>query len=279
MNSTIKLGQKGAIYLNTEMVVQFLLEEERRLKKITRDAERRIRQAPQGNVRIVKSENRVQFFHRTDPKDTSGHYIRVEDRSIAVELIQKKYDQQVCAAVRKQSSAIAAFLKCYDPEAVKRVYERQSDVRKENIVPVELPDQEFINNWQFQKYEAKQFTDMLPEHYTSRGERVRSKSEVMIADALYRAGIAYKYECPLNLGGRVIHPDFTVLKVSDREEIYWEHLGMMDNPDYCQNALQRIRLYEANDINPGRKLVLTMETSSMPVNLTVINRMIALYCR
>ena len=101
----------------------------------------------------------------------------------------------------------------------------------------------------------------------------------MIADALYRAGIAYRYECPLELGGRQIHPDFTIMRASDRKEIYWEHLGMMDDPDYCRNAIQRIRLYEANDINPGKELVFTMETSFMPVNLMVINRIISIYCR
>jgi hypothetical protein len=77
----------------------------------------------------------------------------------------------------------------------------------------------------------------------------------------------------------VFHPDFTILRMEDRKEIYWEHLGMMDDPEYCTNAIQRIRLYEANSIYPWRELVLSMETVSTPINLAVINRMISLYCR
>ena len=197
----------------------------------------------------------------------------------AAALIQKKYDEEVLKAANKQLSAISSFLKCYDPEALGGVFEKQSDVRKNYILPVELPDQEYKMRWQSKEYEPKQFAENISEHYTSRGERVRSKSEVMIADALYRAGIPYKYECPLELNGMILHPDFTILRMEDRKEIYWEHLGMMDDPEYCLNAIQRIRLYEANGIFPGIDLVLSMETGSMPINLAVINNLIKEYCR
>ena len=107
---------------------------------------------------------------------------------------------------------------------------------------------------------------------------MRSKSEVMIADALSKANIPYRYECPLRLGNAVVHPDFTVLRSSDREIVYWEHFGMMDDPEYCHKALQKIRLYEKCGIYPGIRLIITMETSYLPINLTVIGDAIRTYC-
>ena len=48
-------------------------------------------------------------------------------------------------------------------------------------------------------------------HRTERGDLVRSKSELVIADKLFSRGIDYVYEQPLDLGGgRVRYPDFTI---------------------------------------------------------------------
>ena len=67
-----------------------------------------------------------------------------------------------------------------------------------------------------------------------------------------------------------IHPDFTILRRSDRKEVYWEHLGMMDDPEYAANALMRIDLYERNGIFPGDRLILTHETGRQPLRTRLI---------
>lgn len=50
------------------------------------------------------------------------------------------------------------------------------------------------------------------------------------------------------------------------KEMYWEHLGMMDDSNYVENALQKIALYEQNGIFPGKNLILTYETGKNPIN-------------
>lgn len=69
------------------------------------------------------------------------------------------------------------------------------------------------------EYTGKQFREGEPVILTNRGERVRSKSEKIIADCFFRKGIPYKYECPLYLKGLgIIYPDFTILsKKQDRK--------------------------------------------------------------
>ena len=117
----------------------------------------------------------------------------------------------------------------------------------------------------------KGFTEDAPEFYTAKGEQVRSKSEILIADTLYRKNIPYCYERPLEFpGAGRIHPDFTILRRSDRKEVYWEHLGMMDDPEYAANALMRIDLYERNGIFPGDRLILTHETGRQPLRTRLI---------
>lgn len=70
-------------------------------------------------------------------------------------------------------------------------------------------------------------------HRTERGELVRSKSEVIIANMLHKLHIAYAYEQPLRADdGSVRYPDFTIDDAETGQRIFLEHLGMLDEPAY-----------------------------------------------
>jgi hypothetical protein len=97
--------------------------------------------------------------------------------------------------------------------------------------------------------------------FTTNGERVRSKSEVLIADTLKRFGIPYRYEYPLRLkSGITVHPDFLCLNIRTHQEFYWEHFGLMDEPDYLERTLAKIKDYAESDILPGKNFLFTMES-------------------
>ena len=93
-------------------------------------------------------------------------------------------------------------------------------------------------------------------------------------------GIPYRYEYPLFLDEKIkMHPDFTLLKMPEREEVYLEHLGMMDDYGYMVSAVNKISTYEKNGIYIGVKLFLTHETSKRPINTKVLDGMLkALFC-
>lgn len=264
--------------MKTKNMLEELMGRRNRLVSIIRDVEKRLQKAPSGSVRVIKHKYGYQFYQRNESSEKNGTYIPVTERQKAISLVQKKYDQQIKTAAEKQLKVINKFLKDYSPDVLKNIYKLLPEGRKELTNPVELPDAEYVRKWLSYEYDKKPFREGTPEHYTSAGERVRSKSEVMIADTLKQNGIPYRYECPLNLGNVIVHPDFTILRVEDRETLYWEHLGLMDDSTYCQNALKKMRLYEENDIFPGINLILTMETSGIPINLAVIRNMIEKYC-
>lgn len=123
--------------------------------------------------------------------------------------------------------------------------------------------------------------DDKTEFYTIKGERVRSKSEKIIADELYRNGIPYKYEMPMELEGWkkkvLIYPDFTVLNKRTGKKWIIEHLGMMDKPAYYENAMQKVSTYEKNGILLGDRLIVLHETSGTPLNTVVLKKYIEKY--
>lgn len=97
---------------------------------------------------------------------------------------------------------------------------------------------------------------------------MRSKSEVIIADRLYAKGIPYKYECPLKVGKKIIHPDLTILRLSDRKILYHEHCGRMGNTSYAEDMICRINDYGKAGIYCGDRLFFTFESADQPFDLS-----------
>ena len=103
---------------------------------------------------------------------------------------------------------------------------------------------------------------------------------MIIADFLQREGIPYRYECPLNLKGfGTIYPDFMVLNVRQQKEMYWEHFGMMDEPEYSEKAIQKIMTYEQHGYFQGENLILTYETKRNPLNQKILKMIVEHYLR
>ena len=141
-----------------------------------------------------------------------------------------------------------------------------------------LTDEEFVAQWQAVPYQRLGFRKDDPEYYTQRGERVRSKSEILIADALYRHNIPYRYEYPLYVDGVLVAaPDFNCLNVRLRKEHYWEHLGMMGDKDYVNHNVKKLERYSLAKDFDDSGLILTFESESQPINIRVIEEEIRKY--
>ena len=74
-----------------------------------------------------------------------------------------------------------------------------------------------------------------------------------------------------------IYPDFTFLSKQTKQEIYWEHLGKMDDPLYAQKAVKKIHTYEGNGIFPGERLILTFETEHMVLDMKLVEKLVQKY--
>lgn len=150
-----------------------------------------------------------------------------------------------------------------------------SPSRKKMVDARIISDKEYVNQWSAKIYSGKDFAEGQAEIYTEKKERVRSKSEKIIADMLYHKKIPYKYECPINLKGLgMIYPDFTCLRLADRKTILWEHLGMMTDPIYCQKAMKKIDIYAKNGFIQGRDIIYTFESEKNSLNTMSVENLI-----
>ncbi|MCX8518738.1 MAG: AAA family ATPase [Methylophilaceae bacterium] len=88
-------------------------------------------------------------------------------------------------------------------------------------------------------------------HRSRRGTALRSKSEVIIDDALFSKGIEAVYEQPFHgKDGSMKLPDFTIEDVSSGQKFIWEHCGMMANEGYRQRWEAKKAWYRINGVLP-----------------------------
>ena len=111
-------------------------------------------------------------------------------------------------------------------------------------------------------------------HKTARGELVRSKSEVIIANALYHHGIEYEYEAELVVGGRTKYPDFTIMDYDTGDTWDWEHCGMMSDPLYKARWEEKKRFYSENGIIENVNLIVTYDDENGGLDSSRIENLI-----
>ena len=248
------------------------------LEKRIEAIKKRNKNAPEGSLRIINKWNKYQYYHRINPSENMGKYIPRKDRPLAVRLAQKDYDKKLLEALTGQQKAIEKFIKDYDPDAAIEVYEKLSAPRKELVTPEFLSNEEFIKQFLSEPYTRLGFKDTDPEFYTANGERVRSKSEILIADALRRHDVPYLCEYPVYNNGVIFAaPDFKCLNKRLRKVYYWEHLGMLGDQDYADRNVKKMDKYILADDFDENRLILTFETDSHPLNTKVIEAKIRKY--
>ncbi len=251
--------------------------EKNRLIRIKSVVDNRLIEVPEGALRISTSNNCTQFKQSIEAKKKLI-YIKKDDKQLAYRLAQKSYDQKIQKLVDRRLKQLDKLTEEYEDNEIEKIYNKLHPIRKALIQPVEIPWEQRLAEWKNTPYVGKWFAPGMPEIYSKKGERVRSKSEKIIADIFCDLGIVYKYECPLNLKGvGIVYPDFTILRKRDGKEIYWEHDGRMDDPKYAEKAVRKINSYIANGYFPGDNLIVSFESSGNVLNDRIIKSMISKY--
>lgn len=200
-----------------------------------------------------------------------------EQKDLAKELAQKEYCKKLLKSVNKELEDIHKFIDGYSEINEEIIISKMHPARRKLISLIQESEEDFIQKWMSSEYKGLTFEKEAPLFLTDNKERVRSKSEVLIANLLNRLNIPYKYECPLSLkihGSPIpnytIYPDFTLLDIKHRKEIYYEHFGMMDNANYAEKVVAKLATYQSNGIYVGKNLLVSYETQKQPLNSYVV---------
>jgi len=182
--------------------------------------------------------------------------------------------------IERRLKALRYFENNYPDKEIDEVYYEMCEERRSLVEPIELPLREKVKQWQEEKYEGNMLFPERLRYETEQGEKVRSKSEVIIANMLYRnrKDIVYKYEYPLEVveNGRrkIIYPDFTIMNVHTGKITYFEHAGLMDDANYATEFVKKMNLYISNGWILGRDVLVTFETQGNALDIGVVKKLI-----
>ena len=264
--------------MNTKQTLREITTELRKMRKVEQEIIQKNKSAPKGKLRCAAKGNSFQYY-------LGEKYLDKTNKKLVADIANREYREKLLTVLRERIKVYERLehLYHYDFHKPEEVYANLHPARKKIVKPLYIPRDEFIRNWQEESYEHWEITDadVRGNFITDRGERVRSKSEKIIADTLLKHGIPYKYEYPLQLKDNdrkvVIRPDFVVLSLATLEEMIIEHLGMMDDEQYYIRSMNKIDLYEKNGYLIGQKLILLHETFDNPLDTRIMDKYIIAY--
>ena len=267
---------KGGVMFYIDM--EEMLTESLDLKKQIAALKKELRSIPEETLlSYAKGGKR---YYLSACKDKYGkykrHYIPISNIERIGALARRKYLLKLLPLMEKEYETLAAFLDDYDPNA-KYSAAKCLDEKTSELVSVLADPLEQEKRWLSVGATADAFLSDNLRYETLKGDLVRSKSEVIIADSLYNAGIAYKYEHPLVLGGKTYYPDFTVRRRRDGRIFYWEHLGGMDDPDYVTRSLRKLSSYAQYGLVCGNDLLITWESEAVTFQRSTVQKYLELF--
>lgn len=227
---------------------------------------------------IPDSESAHSQNHATKKRVLKDHYISKNHQDLAIALARKKYFQARLLDLKQEYAALSAFLRHYKSsekrsDQMLRNYPELYDLLKDDLTDLD----EKLRRWCAEPYSRKKGHEEALVHETAEGTKVRSKSEVMIANELYYAGIPYRYECQHLINGISYYPDFTIRNKRTGQMFIWEHFGLSTNRSYMADTVNKLANYADAGLVHGKNLIMTYESDKMPLSLTTIRLMIETY--
>ena len=170
-----------------------LLEATSRYKKIsalTQEIEHKLQEYPSGRIEIKHISNRSYYYLVTSG---SEERLLINEDELIEKLLQKNYLKKVLKCSIRETDVLQRLINSYPDSLAEDIYSTLSAERQKFVKPIIPTTEQFVKEWQEKPYTPKEIKEGTPVYETLRKERVRSKSEQIIADRLYVNVIPYKY--------------------------------------------------------------------------------------
>ena len=204
-----------------------------------------------------------------------------DKEALRLSLAKKKHYQKMADTAEREKQQIARCLKALKGgrglSDIDDVYPSLPSGIQVLTGPFTITDDGYASKWYRSNRKGRNQTrSVRGQLVTQKGDIVKSKSELIIADRLDSAGVPYIYEYTTGLsdGDYIFHPDFLVLNKRTRQQFFWEHCGKMDDPSYCAETQYRLDKYAQNGYFPGKNMIFTYESSKLPLSTGYVDMLI-----
>lgn len=207
-------------------------------------------------------------------------YIPKANIDMAKQLAEKKYLLCKLNEIQSEEKLITKYL---NQHQINNKIEKSNELIQEKSRYFELlselytPLDEELAEWMKMPYEKNTAHSEHLKHKSISGNILRSKSEMIIDNMLHSHNIPYRYECPIELEGQIIYPDFTIRHPRTGELYYWEHFGKMHDEKYVKRVCWKLQMYAKHGIIPSVNLIITYETDDSPFDEILAGKLLEYY--
>lgn len=233
--------------------------------------EKELRAAPPGRLLVSKSHDTIRYYQSLHENEKYVKRGIGKQPELIQRLARKIFLEKALTALKANAAALRRVLKSYrpfDPKHVASSLSASLQFLPEEYFHQPLIDQALVqldqstqqriqSHLEWGKADFSQSTHLVEARavITSKGERMRSRGEALIAERLYAYGIPFRYEQELILpDGRLAVPDFT-FEGANGEEFYLEFCGMMDDTNYVARHCRKMAAYQNAGIVPWKNII------------------------
>ncbi len=233
---------------------------------------------PAGRLTSKRVKGRT-YYYCVDEKTRKATYIPKLNVKLILQLKQKRWLEE-CIKVLKENlhvqSKVLKKYNNYDGQSIQnRLSKSYSDAMLEEYEKKYLID---LDVWSREEYRKNPYHEEHLRYETSFGLRVRSKSELLIAELLCKYGIPFRYDAAVRVRGndgkwKTYYADFIIM-LPTGEQILWEHMGLLGKEDYRRHAFEKLTDYFHHGYFVPNNLIITMDGPTGELDVAAIKRII-----
>ncbi len=278
-----QINRKGCLLMKYEVEFKLLLAD---LKKRHENANEEYKKSLPGTICQENRQGKQKLFYVYEEKGKRKRTVINNQPQLLTQLARKRYLEEELEILNKDMIALNRLIATYIEPTPETIIERLpakyrdlpeeyffysqhepiTDVRSD--MQTSASSKTYRQHWATQPYEQSTYKPEEKVQMTSSGLRVRTKSEVVVAEMLDAAGITYRYEQMIYIEDFSFAPDFTIL--SDKGIIYWEHAGMIHHTEYCNHHKWKMEMYEKAGIVPWKNLIITYDNENGGLDTRII---------
>lgn len=233
---------------------------------------------PAGRLTTKRVKGRV-YYYRVEKKSRKATYLPKENMKLILQLKQKRWLEESIKVLKENLHVQSQVLKKYNNYDGKSIQNRlsksYSDAMLEEYEKRHVTD---LEAWSQESYRRNPYHEEHLRYETSFGLRVRSKSELLIAELLYKYGIPFRYDAAVRVCGwdgiwKTYYADFIIM-LPTGEQILWEHMGLWGKEDYRKHAVGKLTDYFHHGYFMPNNLIITMDGPEGELDVTAMKRII-----
>ncbi|MDO5331666.1 MAG: hypothetical protein Q4E99_03215, partial [Bacillota bacterium] len=255
-------------YMNSDYIFEeFLRYNQDCIKKVKKQLSR----CPRGTLYEQKKGNKS-YFVQADYENGQAIRVGISSKPELVRALIKKYllEAELDCREKKQAAVLEMERRWpeFDLTLTASGLKGRCPSITDDMISAAVKEGE-ATGWATEPFEQCSFRPEERRQITSRGLKVRSKSEMFIAEKLYDYGLEFRYEEVFHAGNMQLVPDFTIRR-ADGKIFIWEHQGLTSVQTYIERQTKKAQLYASIGYVPWDNLIVTYDNSDGIIDLRIV---------